>query len=217
MRKWREALSLLATLAMLISTSAAATEAEFIDKDGPSPGQEGIVELAGEILPEEAPAPEMREQDPWSNPMPVAPEPELRSDAAEPELVVEEGWRYDADARELVIVYAPDEQELALCWNFDGGAVGYRVEIGPDGGECGSEPLAEIECDDHCVTLAVADYSGEAYRLCIHAMLEDGSERTGAYRIRLEEAAKTQPDAPDAVVQDAGPDAPVEEKPHVME
>ena len=186
MRKWKEALSLLATLAMLLSTSAAATEAEFTNEESPAPEGVALMEVAGEVLPEDTSAPEMQEADPWSNPMPIAPEPELRSDAAEPELVVEEGWSYDADARELVIVYAPDAQELVLRWEFDGDAVGYRVEIGPDGGECGQEPLAELECDAARVTLAIADYPEEAYRLCIHAVLEDGSERTGAYRIRLE-------------------------------
>ncbi len=202
MRKWREALSLLATLAMLLGTSAAATEAEFINEESPAPEEAAIMEDAGELLPEDAPAPEL---DPWSDPMPVAPEPELRSDAAEPELVVEEGWSYDADARELVIVHAPDAQELVLRWEFDGDAVGYRVEIGPDGGECGQELVAEIECDAARVTLAIADYPEEAYRLCIHAVLEDGSERTGAYRIRLEEAAAVEPDAP------------AEDRPAVME
>ena len=194
MRKWKEALSLLATLAMLLSTSAAATEAEFTNEEGPAPEGVALMEVAGEVLPEDTSAPEMQEADPWSNPMPIAPEPELRSDAAEPELVVEEGWSYDADARELVIVHAPDAQELVLRWEFDGDAVGYRVEIGPDGGECGQEPLAELECDAARVTLAIADYPEEAYRLCIHAVLEDGSERTGAYRIRLEEAAAVEPD-----------------------
>ena len=194
MRKWKEALSLLATLAMLLSTSAAATEAEFTNEDSPAPEGVALMEAAGEALPEETSALEVQELDPWSNPMPIAPEPELRSDAAEPELVVEEGWSYDAGARELVIVYGPDAQELALRWEFDGDAVGYRVEIGPDGGECGQEPLAELECDAARVTLAIADYPEEAYRLCIHAVLEDGSERTGAYRIRLEEAAAVEPD-----------------------
>ena len=154
MRKWKEALSLLATLAMLLGTSAAATEAEFINEESPAPEEAVLVEDFGEAVPEETPTPELN---PWSDPMPVAPEPELRSDAAEPELVVEEGWRYDADARELVIVYAPDEQELALCWEFDGDAVGYRVEIGPDSWECGQEPLAKLECDAARVTLAIAD------------------------------------------------------------
>ena len=40
MQKWKEALSLLATLAMLLSTSAAATEAEFTNEEGPAP--EGV-------------------------------------------------------------------------------------------------------------------------------------------------------------------------------
>ena len=73
MRKWKEALSLLATLAMLLSTSAAATEAEFTNEEGPAPEGVALMEVAGEVLPEDTSAPEMQEADPWSNPMPIAP------------------------------------------------------------------------------------------------------------------------------------------------
>lgn len=127
--------------------------------------------------------------------MPTAPEPELR---VEPELAVAEGWIYDAGARELIIPCQPDEQELVFRWKFDGDAAGYRVEIGPEGGECGQEPLAEIECVEPCLTLEIADYMQGAYRLCIHAVLADGSERTRAYTFRLETATgPAGEDAPD--------------------
>ena len=211
------ALALLAALAMLTGMPAAVAEADtiIISEELPPVEELGPAECVAEALPEDTPAPEAQlaadatpepqgpdgAPDPWYNPMPTAPEPELRGESAEPELLAEEGWRYDADARELVVVYAPDAQGFVLCWAFDGDALLYRVEIAPEGDET---PIVETECAEPCLALTIADYAGDAYRLRICAVLEDGSERTGTYSFRLEEAAAeaaepVEADAPDGM------------------
>ena len=78
MRRWRGALALLAALAMLTGMPATAVEADTEDAGAEAPEPAAYVA-------EVAPALEIQAQqaaDPWSNPMPTAPAPELRGDAA---------------------------------------------------------------------------------------------------------------------------------------
>lgn len=206
MQSLRKIISLLLALALLSGALACAaevdTETEILNESLLPSEEQALPEPDESAAPEEAVAPaaglrEVQEPsatpDPWIEPMPIAPEPELRAEAAEPVISVEEGWIYDADARELVIICAPDALEFSICWSFDGDAAGYRVEIGPEGGACGEDLIAEIECGEPRLTLETAKYAEGAHRLCIHAVLEDGSERTAAYTFRLESASADEP------------------------